>query len=234
MDFVVTGFSDRSWNPWGASLLLSLRNIAKTEANVEVYDFGLSNRTRKKIDSLGIQVLQGERCGSIRSSTIEHVVGRAQSGENRFVYLDCDFWLQQSIDHVFDMIDDRIMICENLDHGLVGLSQCSSKKLNLVKKVFSMFSEKDGHGKLHQHFDGFFNKIPNKYNVMDLPSLDDSDGVLTYKSEPAVGIHPAGFMKYAICRRNLMFSERYQEMFDDCVRKNACIGHVILKNSDCK
>ncbi len=229
LDVVVTGMTERLWNPWGASWCLSLKNLAKTEAHVKVVDLGLTQPTRQKIQSFGFEVVDGQLKSGIRSSTLSHVIPRISAGD-RFCFFDFDIWFNGPVDSAFALLKDKIVVCQNLDHGFLGLTKTSGKNLAAIGGLLEALGDPDTHKSIHENFDAFFIRVEDKYNVISLPDIEEKDGVLTYFGDAAVGIHPTGIFKQLPSRKRLLFHERHRDMFDEHVSSRRIV-HMSLSKS---
>jgi len=226
LDVVVTGMTERLWNPWGASWCLSLKNLAKTQAHVKVVDLGLTQLTRQKIQSLGFEVADGELRSGIRSSTLSHVIPRISEGD-RFCFFDFDVWFNGSVDSAFALLEEKVVVCQNLDHGFLGLTKRSGRNLAAVGGLLEALGDSDTHKSIHENFDAFFTRVEDNYNVISLPDIEEREGVLTYLGHVAVGIHPTGLFKQTPSRRQLLFHERHRDMFDEHVSSRKIV-HMSL------
>jgi len=213
LNFITTILNENYWNPWGISWISSLIEFADTKAKIIVVDCGLSAKTLKKLIELGVTVLPHIEANGFQKTAFLTVKKFDNNKGNKYLFFDADIWFQLPVDELFDQIDDRFLICKNLNYGFLGFSSESFNKFDMIQTFCSYTHDDDVFACLVKHFPYSLNKIDNKYNFNNLPELKTKDGMLVFNEEPQVTIHFQGVLKTCSGKKNLLYHERYPDLF---------------------
>jgi len=217
LNFIITGLDQKYWNPWGASWVASLKELADTKATIVVIDHGLTKNTKDRLAEYGVVVYKSTSNGEYKNATISTIIDLSEQMEGNFVYYDADVWFQRSVDDVFDKIEDKILISKNANSGfLAGNTKCfqkykmASKLAGFIKddKIFDCFAT---------YFDYNLNFIDDRYNFTNLPDLTEKENELYHGDDVVHAIHPTGILKKISLNKNLFFYERYPDLHKEYV-----------------
>lgn len=223
MNFVVTGFSQNYWNPWGGCWLASLKLLANTSAQPVVVNYGLSKKVLSTLKKYDVTILDGNYEGHHRIDTIKHIAKIAKSKDDQFAYFDADVWFQSNFDSLYDQIDNGLVVAQNGNLGMVAGSKTGWQKFDFVSKITAFV----GDPKVFEsfgNFRGYADYVDNSYNWTAVSDLTEENGLLSYKGHTPCAIHPTGKLKHFCLNKKMLFSHRYYqecETFYD-VKKNSC------------
>lgn len=228
MNFITTILSENFWNPWGISWISSLIEFADTKAKIIVIDCGLSGKTYKKLIELGVSVLPNVPSKGFQQTALT-TIQKFDSGkkENKYLFFDADIWFQMPVDELFDVVDDRFLLTNNLNFGFLGFSSESFKKYEIIQNYCSFTHDDDPFICLVNHFPNFVKKVDDKYNFNKLPELKTKEGMLVYNDEPQVALHFQGILKSCSNKKNLFYHERYPDLFAKYNESKKFISKVI-------
>lgn len=203
--YVVTGFDDGYWMNWGASWIISLKELAKFDENILVVDLGISQPVKKKLAELGAYVLHGNGNGKGRQGIFQSISEFAVKYPGIFAVWDADVYFQSPIDSIFDLAKDKIAITSN-----PGFYACHGSNFQWLKDLQDM--------NLFMREDTFFYDIL-KTNFIHRRDIVDDTWNYTDVSKAAFSeqkvIHPSGKIKSLCHGKNVLFWERHKQLFDD-------------------
>jgi hypothetical protein len=231
-NYVVTGFDEEYWHLWGASWLVSLRELAKFDPeHIVIVGFNLSASTKAKIQETGAMLFPGLSSGDIRSDTMRAITDFAKKEAAIFAYWDADVYFQEDISEVFKIAKDDLVVSSNRSPGFLA---GPSYQWMCVQDVLNIMSFMNDKGSLHEclatHFSKFITKIDNTWNSTDIPHLKDVDGKLTYKGKVQKVVHPTGQIKRTLNNRNIFFWERHKELYQSVDRKKTVCRKLMPKS----
>lgn len=213
MNFIATILDDNFWNPWGISWISSLLEFADTKAKILVVNRGLSNKNIKKLSELGIATVPSVESDDHHNSAVLSLMQFDDKKNNKYLYFDSDLWFQLSIDEIFDHVNDNILICKNKSLGFLGFSSASWAKIKLVSDICSITHDKSVLQCMISHFPSYFTEIDTKYNCTQIADLKNKNGMLVLDDVPQTTIHFQGVYKGCSARKNLLYHERYPDLF---------------------
>jgi hypothetical protein len=229
-NYIVTGFDEAYWERWGASWLISLKEIANYNGEVIVVGFNLSQSTKNKLLEHKVNCIQGVYSGNYRNDIFKCIAEFAKTNCGKFVYWDADVYFQENIDDIFDLIHDDFLITAN-----VGFLAGSSGRWTKILDIYSMFllakSNDDIFQCLVKHFSNFIFKIENCWNFADIPNLKDLNKKLVIKDKIQKVIHPCGSVKNVLDGRNILFWEREKDLYRQFFEKKTSRKLVFNKKS---
>ena len=213
MNFIVTGMNDQYWNPWGISWIASLKELSQTSCKIIVVDFGLNNYTKKKLNEIDVLVQKENHTSNIRNATLSSIINLSKNLDGNIAYFDADCWFQEKIDHVFDLIEDKMIMVKNNNPGFLAGSNKAWQKFDIVNKITSVMKDENKVECMVKYFASDVKFIDDKFNCINVPDLKDNNGLLSLHEEVQTVIHPTGILKKLALRKNLMFYERYSDIF---------------------
>ena len=213
MNFIITGLNEKYWNPWGISWISSLKELSQTSCKIIVMDFGLNNITEKKLNEMGVSVQKENNSSNIRNATLSSIINLSKTLDGNIAYFDADCWFQENIDHVFDLIEDKMLIANNNNPGFLAGSHKSWQKFDTVNKITSLMKDENKVECMVKYFSSDVKLINDKFNCINLPDLKENNGLLSLQEQVQSVIHPTGILKKLALRKNLMFYERYPDIF---------------------
>jgi lipopolysaccharide biosynthesis glycosyltransferase len=231
LNFIITAINEKYWNPWGISWIASLRELAQTKYTPIIIDFGLKTSTANKIKEFGITIYQGKKKSTIRNDALATIAQLNKQVCGNFVYFDADVWFQDNIDQLFDQIDNRIIMSQNKNAGFVAGSKKSWQKYDIINSITNFTKDGEKIDCLMKHFDSDINFVNNIYNFINLPNLKDEKGTLNFQGEMPLAIHPTGSLKKLATNRNILFHERYPDIFSEYSLKRKNLPHILLNKS---
>ena len=212
MNAVFTGFDENYWHLWGTSWLASLQKVAQYQGDIFVVGFNLSEITQQKLVAAGVNVIGSEAEKNFRQNTLLEIAKYAKDKNGVFVYWDADVYFQDSIDSIFDLAKDELVITINSNLGFVA---GPTKEWQIFEKVNSLMKslndKRDLFISVLFYFDGLFSRIDDTWNFTNIGNLKDLNGKLVYKDELQKVIHLSGFIKDCLKNKNILFQERYKE-----------------------
>lgn len=219
--YVVTGFDEPYWNYWGESWIISLIELAKFDGNILIVDLGLSTSIKKKLTDFGAYFLPGEtECQNKRASILRSVTDFSIKYPGIYAVWDADVYFQKSVDEVFDLARDQIVITENTgfyagqDKDLVWLRETQEMISSLYGEVFVCDF-------LKQSFPQKVSILDDTWNFTNVTSELDNQNV----------IHPTGRIKSLLTGKNILFWERHHELYE----KHSVVKHMnrkLVKKTD--
>lgn len=215
-NYAITGFDDNYWNLWGASWIISLRELAGfNPENTVVVDFDLSTNTKSKILDTGVILIPGTiHSRDLRCDTMRAIVDLAKKEDAIFAYWDADAYFQEDIDEIFQIAKNDLVVSSNRIHGFLA---GSSHQWMCVENILNIMSFMNDKGSFHEclinHFEKFILKTSNSWNFTDIPHLKDIDGKLTYQGQVQKVVHLTGPIKRTLGNRNIFFWNRYENLY---------------------
>lgn len=230
MNFIATILDDNFWNPWGISWISSLFEFVDTKAKIIVVNRGLSGKNIKKLIDLKITVLPSVEADDHHNAAVLSLSKFDDGKNNKYLYCDSDLWFQLSVDELFENITDDILICKNQSLGLLGLSTSSFRKLKIVQDVCNFTHDRNVLKCVLNHFPKFLQEIDNKYNCTRIAELKNKNGMLVLDDVPQHTIHFQGMYKGCSSRKNLLYHERYPDLFSKYVDHQKISATRIIKS----
>jgi hypothetical protein len=213
--YVVIGF-DEEYLRWGLSSLISLRKLARYQGKIIVAGIELTAATLSKIAELDAEIIGVPRSNCHRGSIFDLIVSLSASREGVFAYWDADVYFQDSIDEVFSQADQKFFATQR--QGFLAGPHFQWGHLNKIKKMMSLVGDQPTGNSvfniLIRHYPKLVQPADETWNFVDIPQLK-SDDLLTYKGEVVKTIHPSGFIRGFTPNRNILFWERYRELFSE-------------------
>jgi len=212
--YVVTGFDESYWNHWGESWIISLNELAKFDGNILVVDFGLTNSTKNKLVEMGAYILAGKP-GNMRAETLRVIGDFSTRYPGIYAIWDADVYFQKPIDEIFELAKDQLVITDN-----IGFLAGHQRDLVWLCEAQEMVSFIYGDVFIFDYLKSFpqkYLKINNTWNFTDVAKIIDDQKV----------IHPQGKIKLFLTAKNILFWERYQELYRKHVAKH--IGIKLIK-----
>lgn len=231
LKFITTIINENYWNPWGISWISSLIEFADTKAKIIVIDAGLASKSVKRLIDLGVTVVPSIKAEGFHQSAIE-TLAKISKDNDKFLFFDVDLWFQLPVDELFDKFDENFLMCDNSNYGFIGISHKNLQKYEMIKSFCLQAHDTNVIGCLLHYFPNFVEKIDNKYNFSDLPKLQNKNGMLVYNDLPQSVLHFHGVLKSCSERKNLLYSERYPDLFSKYCENNKKIStHRIMSNT---
>jgi hypothetical protein len=220
-NYIVTGFNEESWRLWGVSWLVSIKELAKFDTKkVIIVGFGLSFNTKNKITDTGATLLTGDFSTDIRNGTIKVITDLAKKSSAIFAYWDVDVFFQTDISEIFEIAKNDLVVSANKSKGfLAGPSNRWSHISNILNIMCFFDDKRDFYDCLISNFKNFIVEVDSTWNFTDIPHLKDVDGYLTYKNQIQKVIHPTEEIKNVLSNRNILFWERYKDLYQSMERK---------------
>lgn len=212
MNFVVTGFTQNYWNPWGGCWLASLKLLAKTEAQPVVVDFGLSKKVSKLLQKHEVITLKAQSCRNFRVETMRQMLSLSRNEHDKFIYFDADVWFQSNFDSLFELLEDRLVAAENKNLGMIAGTRSAWRKFEFIHNI-SKFIHDPLVFECFSHFKNYSTVVDNIFNWTAMADLSDQDGKLNYKGIVPCVLHNTGGFKRFSYQKKLLFCDRYTE---DC------------------
>ena len=210
MNFVVTGFTQKYWNPWGGCWLASLKLLANTEAQPVIVDFGLSKRVVKLLDKHGVVVLKNNSDQNFRVETMRQMLSLSQSDDDKFIYFDADVWFQDSFDGLFDLLEDKLVAAENRNLGMIAGTRLAWKKFEFIYKI-AKFLNDPLIFECFSHFENYSTTVDNIFNWTAMADLSEEQGKLSCKGITPCVLHNTGGFKKFSYQKKLLFCDKYTE-----------------------
>lgn len=219
--YVVTGFDERYWQTWGASWLISLKEIAKHDPDfIIVIGFELSPATKTKLLEAGVMLIPGKPTWNMRSEIFRCISELANGEPGIYAYWDADAFFQEDISEVFDLAKNNFIVSDNRSPGFLAGPYFQWTYLRDIQNIMSYFGDtSDVHLCILNYFDKFITKIDSTWNFTDIPHLKDVDGKLSYNNQVQKVIHLSGPIKMFLPNRDLVFWERYKDLFQKFMEK---------------
>lgn len=232
-NYVVTGFDESYWRLWGASWLVSLREIAKHDPeHIVIVGFNLSTNTQSKILEAGAMLFPGVSSGDIRSDTMRAITDFAKKEAAIFAYWDADVFFQEDISEIFKIAADDLVVSANRSHGFLAGPSYQWMCVQDVLNFMSFMNDKSSlHECLVNHFGKFVVKTDNTWNFTDIPHLKDVEGKLTYRGQIQKTVHPTGQIKRILNNRNIFFWERHKELYQTLDRKKNGVARKLMSKT---
>lgn len=213
MNYVVTALDQRYWSPWGISWIASLRELAQTKANLIVLDCGLRSEVIFKLKEERIRVISIPVTHSIRDSGVNIMAQLAVEQGGNWAFFDADCWFQRSIDDLWSHLNEKLVISVGANVGFVaGKAHAWAQYLN-AQQCLAFLNENDGLINYMRFFVHERQEISQTWNCTQVYRLKDVEGWLSLGNEPMNVIHPTGSFKSSAVNRNLLFQERYPDLF---------------------
>ena len=231
MNFICTILDENYWNPWGVSWISSLLEFTDTRASVLVVNCGLSAKSVKKLDELGATVLPSVEVSGYHERAVR-TLRLFDKGDGKYLFFDADVWFQLPVDELFERIDDSFMICKNMNYGFLGFSSDSFAKLDMVQKFCQQAHDTGALSCLTRHFPNYLAVVDNKYNCCNLPELRSKDGMLALNDEPQHAIHFQGILKGCSAKKNLLYHERYPDLFSKYCESRKFVSRMVVSKQD--
>lgn len=211
-NYIVTGFNE-DYVKWGAAWLASLYAFAKYKGEVLVFDFGLPNRVKAKIESMGAKTIQTEYTGDYRSDIFKSIAKLSQSEDALFAYWDADVQFQTPIDEIFELAKNKL-ICSTHAGFLAGPSYQWLFVQNIIDTCKFLDVKDDLYLISNQYYSNFLTKIEDTWNYSNIAKLKNIDGFLYAKEELIKVVHvPNNFKMYAM-NRGVFFWERHENLYN--------------------
>jgi len=230
--FAVTGFDERYWQTWGASWLISLKEIAHHDPDhIVVVGFDLSPPTKTKILETGAMLLPGKPTWHLRSEIFRCISELAAGEQGIYAYWDADTFFQEDIGEVFDLAKDNFVITANRNAGFLAGPAFQWVYLRDIQNVMSYFGDtNEVHSCIISYFDKFITKIDSTWNFTDIPHLKDVGGKLTHNDKVQKAIHFSGPIKMFLSNRDLVFWERHKDLFQKFMEKKKHLHKLVPKS----
>lgn len=233
-NYIITGFDEKYWMPWGASWILSLREKVNYQGEVFVVDCGLSTETKNKIKEKNISILEcKEKVGEIRLRTIETIANFAQDNRGKFVYWDADVQFEEEVDEIFNMIENKFLITSNKNKGFIAAPNYQWFFLKDVKKFMFLEKEKSYEKMFNcliENFSNMIEFIDDTWNFVDIHKIKNNEGTIEVNNEKKKVIHPTGILKSILNKKNCLFEERFKEELSTYTEnKNSTSRRLLIK-----
>jgi hypothetical protein len=232
--YVVTGFDERYWQTWGASWLISLKEMAHHDPdNVVVVGFELSQPTKTKLLESGVTLLAGKpkwkrpsNAPSLRPEIFRCIsdlaMGHFSSEPGIYAYWDADVFFQEDISEVFDLAKDNLVVTSNRNPGFLAGPHFQWSHLRDIQNIMSYFGDtNEVHSCLLGYFEKFVTYIDPTWNFTDIPRLKDVDDKLTCDGKVQKAIHLSGPIKMFLPNRGLVFWERHKDLYQKFMKKKS-------------
>lgn len=223
-NYVITGFDEKYWHLWGESWLISLSKIAKHNIeNTIIIGFNLPCRIKAKIEKTGVVLINRKTSGEIQSETLRTIASFSKKESGIFAYWDADVYFQDNINDVFDLAKNDLIISKNCNSGFIAGNHQHWLHLNdLFTAIDFVGHENTLFTCLTKHFKSSLKILDNNiFNFTDMTLLKDIDDKLMYNNEIQKVIHPSGKIKHFLNNRNILFWDRYKDLYYDfSKRKN--------------
>lgn len=221
MNYVVTALDQRYWNPWGISWIASLRELAQTNSKLIVLNTGLTHETLQKLHSLKVRVVQGHVGINIRNHAVSWAAKLSVEEAANCAYFDADCWFQRGIDDLWGMLENKLVLVQGKNPGFVAGTPRAWSQFASTKNIFDFMKDGDYLDSFIRFFGQQYAEIPEAWNCTRLQELQDKEGWLCIDGEPMNVIHPYAGLKTSAAKRNLMFQERYPDLFEQYIEKPA-------------
>lgn len=231
-NYVVTGFNEKYWQLWGASWLISLKELAKHDVTqIAVVGFGLSSNTINKINDTGVVLFSGKSTGCIRNDVLRSIVDLARKESAIFAYWDADVFFQEDISEIFSLAQNDLVISSNKTQGFIAGPSHQWMLVHDILNMMNFLKDKgDFHDVLIRHFSNMIIELDNTWNFSDIPHLKDIEGKLTYKGLVQKVIHPSGQIKKTLSNKGVLFWERHNDLYRLIERKKTVTPKMVSKS----
>jgi len=200
-NYIFTGLDDRYWDRFGASWIYTLREVAKYQGKIVIFDYGLSGLAKKKIAEKEAVVIQSEKKEDIRFETIKQICKYAKTNKGKFVYWDADIFFEENVDELFEIVEDKILLAENKNPGFIAGPHYQWAFIEDIIGFMDMAKQKANPSLvtecLEDHFEKLIKYVDNTWNFIGL------DFKTKHKA-----IHPAGGLKPLMIGKGLLFHDR--------------------------
>jgi len=213
LNYLCTALDKRYWDPWGVCWLASLREIALTQAKLLVFDYGLTTAATDLLQSQGVEVIKRNLRYVHRFDALSLMIELSKNSDDKFAYYDADVWFQNTPDAIFDYIDDQIVLCKNKNLGFYAFNKHCLNNFSYFCTISQFLREDKVFEKFVSCYDSCLRTIDNKFNCIELPNLVDIKGELCIDETPQVAIHPFNRLKGMSLKKNLLFQERYYDLY---------------------
>lgn len=233
MNFIVTGYSQNYWNPWGGSWLASLRLLAKTNAQLVVLDYGLSSQVVNILKKNDVLVKPVALKDNYRMDSLRHISVMAKNTHDNFIYYDADVWFQKNFDNLFEQFTHSLFAAKNGNLGMIGGSAKAWQKFDFVDKMTGFFRDPLLAESL-SYFNEYLISLHNTFNWTSLGNLTLEDKLFKYNGQAPIAIHPIGNQKDVCFTKKTLFAQMYAE---ECLNfydvPETTIGKIIAKPIFC-
>ncbi len=213
MNFIVTAFNDDYWNPHGISWIASLCEFSKTSATPVVLNLGLNEKIVEHIQQYGVVVYAPDNIPLCRNDVFLTVAELSSNLNGKYLYFDADVWFQESIEKIFDLIDNKICISKNKNEGFVAGNQDAWKFFTEIHSQTKFFNDGKTIDCIYNYYGKNLKEISDQYNCINIANLEDKNKKLWDQNQLARVIHPTGDFKILSKGKKLLFHERYPELF---------------------
>lgn len=232
MNFIITGLNERYWNPWGISWLASLHELAQTKAKPVIVDFGLSHISKEKIKTFDVIVYEAKKDSTTRNSCLNTIANLAKDIDGNFVYYDADVWFQNSVDEVFDRIEDSLLMTKNKNPGFIAGNSSSWKKYGNVHSITTALKDHNKTDCMLRFFESDITFIENRFNFVNLPDLKESGNNLVFHDVVQQAIHPTGLLKKLCNDKGVLFAEKHKDLFEKyAYNKKVGVSRRLIKST---
>lgn len=230
--YVVTGFDERYWQTWGASWLISLKEMAHHDPDhIVVVGWGLSQPTKTKLLEAGVMLIPGNPTWNYRSEILRCVSELAAGEPGIYAYWDADTFFQEDISEIFDLAKDNFVVTSNRNPGFLAGPHNQWIYLRDIQNIMSYFGDtSEVHSCVLSYFDKFVTTIDSTWNFTDAPRLKDIDGKLAYEGKTQKVIHLSGPIKMYLTNRDLVFWERHKDLFQKFMEKKKGSRKLVTKS----
>ena len=231
-NYVVTGFSEEYWKLWGASWLVSLKELSKYDPEqIAIIGYDLSTSAKNKITDSGVMLFAGETTGNIRNDTLRAIVDFAKKESAIFAYWDADVFFQEDISEIFSLAKDDLVISSNMTQGFIAGPPYQWMLVQDVLNMMDFLNDKgDFHHVLIRHFGNMITEVDDTWNFSDIAHLKDLEGKLAYKGHVQKVIHPAGQIKRTLVNKGIFFWEKYSDLYRSIDRKTTVTPKMVSKS----
>ena len=210
--YIVTGFNEE-YAKWGSAWIASLQAFGDYQDEVLIYDFGIPDALKNKIESIGAKVLTVEFTGNYRNDIFKSIAKLAKQEDSVFCYWDADTHFQSSIKEIFDVAANKLL-CTTHPGFLAGQSYQWLLIQDLIDTFQFLDVKDDLHIILNQYYSEFLTKIDDTWNYSNITKLKNKDGFLYAKDELVKVIHVPNNFKIYASNRNIFFWERHESIYN--------------------
>jgi len=233
LNFIVTGFSQNYWNPFGGSWLASLRLLAKTNSQLVVLDYGLSSQIVNILKKHDVLVKPVSLKDNFRMDSLRQISLLAKNTQDNFVYYDVDVWFQNNFDNLFEQFEHSLYATKNQNLGMVGGASKAWKKFEFVDKMTGFFRDPllvEG----LSYFKDYLMPLDNTYNWTALGNLVVENRIFKTDEQIPIAIHLTGNQKDVCFAKNTMFAQLYAEECKSFYNiPETVVGKIIAKPTFC-
>lgn len=223
-NYVVTGFNEKYWPSLASSWIYTLREVANYEGEVIVFGYNLSDNTIKKLKEKKVTIIENKDEKEIKLNTIKGIAELAKTKKGNIVYWDSDCFFEKNIDELFHFIENKFILSENNNFGLIGAPYYHWPFLidinNFLIKIKKDINANLIVDQLVKNFDKLVKKVPNTWNFTDLKMLNN---------EQQKVIHPTGNLKKILKNQGFLFNERKNKGYIKYLEKDKGTRRLLQK-----